>query len=185
MIIAIRAYTGAATVLAGKPAGRQLLATLLGNVYEPTEPTVAFLDFHGIDVVTGSFLREGPVSFRDIVRSKGSNLYPVFANCTAAIVDDLAQLLEDRGDAMLVCDIDSDSSEIPKNTILIGKLDEKQLLTFRLLREHGELDASGLAKIGGETVGPTAWNNRLAALAAKGIVVERSYGRLKRYRLSA
>ena len=34
----------------------------------------------------------------------------------------------------------------------------------------------------GEKVGHTAWNNRLAALAGKGVVVETQHGRAKRYR---
>jgi hypothetical protein len=40
------------------------------------------------------------------------------------------------------------------------------------MREHGE----------SEGVKQTAWNNRLVALAAMGLVVELSEGRAKRYR---
>jgi len=40
------------------------------------------------------------------------------------------------------------------------------------MREHGE----------SEGVKQTAWNNRLAALAGLGLVVELSQGRAKRYR---
>lgn len=183
MIIKLANYAAGSTVLAGKAAGRHLLTSLLADVQEPMGPTVAFLDFWEIEVATGSFLREGPLAFRDVMRSRNSRLYPVFANCTTAIVDDLRQLLEDKGDAALVCEVDA--SETSKNTILVGNLDEKQLLTFQLLQQHGEVDAAALAQISGESVGLTAWNNRLAALAAKGIIIERNVGRLKRFRLSA
>jgi hypothetical protein len=33
-----------------------------------------------------------------------------------------------------------------------------------------------------ETVGSTAWNNRLSSLVALGLIIELSYGRTKRYK---
>lgn len=67
----------------------------------------------------------------------------------------------------------------------IGELDPKQRLTFDLVRKYGETDAGTLMRAYGEEEGTkhaTAWNNRLSALAALGLVVEVSQGRAKRYR---
>jgi hypothetical protein len=68
---------------------------------------------------------------------------------------------------------------------LIGHLDPKQQLTFDLVQRHRETDAGELMReyAGSERVkSPTAWNNRLASLAALGLVVEVSQGRSKRYK---
>ena len=56
---------------------------------------------------------------------------------------------------------------------------------FDLVREVGEADVATLQSLdrSGEAVGHTAWNNRLAALAAKGVLIESQQGRTKRYRL--
>jgi hypothetical protein len=183
MRIPIWQYAGMTTVLAGKAEGRRLLSQLLVAIAEPREPTVAFLDFTGIEVATGSFLREGPLAYRDAMRAANSNLYPIFSNCSTAIIDDLRMLLDDKGDATLVCDL-SDSNE-PTNTNLVGKLDEKQYVTYCLVRKHVEVDAVFLKGLGTDTVGTTAWNNRLAGLAAKALVVETTHGRSKRFRASA
>ncbi len=67
----------------------------------------------------------------------------------------------------------------------LGELDPKQRLTFDLVCEHGETDAGALMRSYGESEGlkhATAWNNRLASLASRGLVIEQSYGRAKRYR---
>jgi hypothetical protein len=67
----------------------------------------------------------------------------------------------------------------------IGELDPKQRLTFDLVHQHGETDAGALMRTYGASEGlkhTTAWNNRLTALAARGLVIEESHGRAKRYR---
>jgi len=72
----------------------------------------------------------------------------------------------------------------PSDPVLLGELEPKQRKTFDLLRSAGEADAASLQGLDGdgETIGHTAWNNRLAGLASKGIVVEFQHGRAKRYR---
>ncbi len=67
----------------------------------------------------------------------------------------------------------------------LGELDPKQRLTFDLVHERGETDAGALMRDFGESEGvkhTTAWNNRLASLAALGLIIEQSQGRSKRYR---
>ncbi len=64
----------------------------------------------------------------------------------------------------------------------LGDLDPKQRVTFDLVCERGETDAAELMRQYGGTKTQTAWNNRLAALAALGLVVEMSQGRAKRYK---
>jgi hypothetical protein len=73
----------------------------------------------------------------------------------------------------------------PVKSWLIGELDPKQKITFDLVHELGEADASKLMEAYGEQEGlkhTTAWNNRLATLAGRGLVIEIRQGRAKRYR---
>lgn len=169
-------------VLSGAPRGKAFLRKLLEVVQEPTAPEAVFLDFDGIATATASFLREGPLEFRRIVRSRGSKLYPLIANASDPVLDDLRLLLEFQNDAILCCDLSG--SEEPSKVRLIGKLEAKQLRTFEIMQERGEVDAVSLARTHGQDgVGTTAWNNRLAALAAKSLAMEFTQGRAKTFRL--
>jgi hypothetical protein len=171
-------------VLSGALRGQDLLAKLLPEVaVEPTLPQPLFLDFTGIDAATASFLRESVLAFRDIVRGRRSTIYPVIANATESVWEDLTELVKSRGGVLLTCQLAQDGTvSDPK---LIGDLDPKQQLTFDLVRQRGETDAVELMRECGanEPVGSTAWNNRLASLVSLGLVIEEmSSGRTKRYR---
>jgi hypothetical protein len=69
--------------------------------------------------------------------------------------------------------------------VLLGKLDDKQEKTLSALVKLKEADAGRLLEQFPEKppISSAAWSNRLASLAAKGIVVERLEGRTKKYRL--
>jgi hypothetical protein len=50
------------------------------------------------------------------------------------------------------------------------------------VRELGAVTAPELAaRFPEENIGPTAWNNRLSGLAAKGLLVERKLGKTKSF----
>jgi len=170
--------------LSGALRGQELLAKLLPEAAaEPPSPQPLFLDFNGIDSATASFLRESVLVFRDMVRSRRSTIYPVIANASELVQEDLKELVRSRGGVLLTCRLaDDDSVSEPG---MIGDLDPKQQLTFDLVRERGQTDAMELMREHGasELVGATAWNNRLSSLAALGLLIEEmSTGRTKRYR---
>jgi hypothetical protein len=171
------------TVCAGAQAGHVVLVKLLSHVTrEPALPEPVFLDFEGVEVATASFLRESVLSFRDLVRKRRSFYYPVVANTNEKTREELLILLDLKGDALLSCDLDKDERDA--NVQLLGRLEGKQQLAFELVEERGETDATQLQIEFGESEGvkQTAWNNRLAALAASGLIVETSQGRAKKYR---
>ena len=111
-----------------------------------------------------------------MIRGRRANLYPVIANAADEVRDELEELLRPRGDVLMTCVLDQ-MDRVSQPT-LIGDLDPKQKVTFDLVRERGETDASELMREYGEREGvkQTAWNNRLAALAALGLVVELTQG---------
>lgn len=175
---------GGGEVLSGALRGRDALRRLLEATRE--EPQVAelvFLDFAEVEVATASFLRESVLAFRDMVRGRRSNLYPVIANANDEVHDELVELVQSRSGVLMACALDDNG--IIADAAPIGELDPKQRLTFDLVRERGETDAGELMRDYGESEGvtrATAWNNRLASLASLGLVIELSEGRAKRYR---
>jgi hypothetical protein len=174
---------GQKDVLAGALNGRKFLAKLQDFAdKEPTEPEAVFLDFAGVAVATASFLRETVLAYRDTVRRRRSNFYPVVANANQVVEEELKVLVTSGADVLMLCDLDE--SNQPREPRLLGKLDPKQRLTFDLVQRCPETDAAELMREhgGNERVKQTAWNNRLSALASLGLVVELSHGRAKRYR---
>ena len=169
-------------VLAGSAEGRAFLAQMVQQTgRDPAEPQAILLDFTGVDVATSSYLREGVVRLRDMLRSRRSNFYPIVANAADTVLEELTMLLHDHGDAMLACVTDGEGR--PQKIEPIGRLEGVQQRMFDLVAEKGEIGAvEAQALFPGETATVTAWNNRLAALAERGLVVELSRGRLKRYR---
>lgn len=185
MKIPMRDLPGAdGNILAGAINGRKALARLLDLTGpEPDQPEKVFLDFEGINVATASFLREAVLGFRDAVRRRRSNFYPVIANANDLVTEELRVLLTSQGGVLTVCSL-AESGQ-PYNPRLVGKLDPKQRLTLDLVKERGIADAAELKREYGSNEKPiaqTAWNNRLTSLAALGLLVEFKEGRAKRYR---
>ena len=169
-------------VLAGARAGRRMLGRLLERVgNDPQEPELLFLDFDGVQVATASFLRESVVEFRDVVRRRWVNCYPVVANANESITEELSVLIKPNRDVLILCSLDQDGW--PRSPRLIGELEPKQRIAFDLVGELGEAGAGELKSADDtEDVTQTAWNNRLAALSRLGLLMEFSQGRSKRYR---
>lgn len=181
MLLSIKTLADDEAILSGTQAGRRLFAKLVASAAAPNEPEPAFLDFAGISVATSSFLRESVVAFRDYARSTLPNLYPVIANAIDAVVEELAFFLRHRADAVWACDLDSAGR--PVNARLLGELDEIQRATFDRVLQLGSTSAPALAAESKEDVGvgPTAWNNRLSNLAARGLLIERRGGKTKTF----
>ncbi len=175
---------GGSEVLAGALNGRAALTNLLSATgKEPETPEPLFIDFSEVEVATASFLRESILAFRDLVRKRRSKLYPVIANANEAVRDELIELARARSEVLMICSLGKDG--VPGPVTQIGDLDEKQKITLELVLKKGETDAGELMRAYGELEGlkhTTAWNNRLAALAMRGLIVEVSHGRAKRYR---
>ena len=184
MVISMSAVSGKRSkVLAGAPNGRAAFAKLLTEaVQEPLVPEPLYLDFADVNIATASYLRESVLQFRDTVRRQRSNFYPVVANANTQVIEELTLLIQASNDILMTCAVDDQGT--PSQATLIGNLDPKQKLTFELVNQKGETDASELMRDHGadETVKQTAWNNRLAALAGLGLIYELSQGRTKRYK---
>jgi len=169
---------GGSEILSGAQMGKQLFAALVAGAKRPDEPEPAFIDFTGIRVATASFLRESVIAFRDYARSTLTTLYPVIANATPPVTEEIAFFLHHRNDALWACDREPNGAI--RNIRLLGELDDTQRATFESVLRLGEATAPALAaNEQGATVGATAWNNRLSSLAALGLLMERRGGKTK------
>lgn len=175
----MQAFAGSG-VLAGALHGQKVFARIVAATDTKSDPEIIFLDFSGVAVATTSFLRESVVGYRNYARSHWSNVYPIVANLGPAVREELEQFLVQQGDALAVCKLNRSSE--PSDVHVLGRLDGKQDLALRAVVQAGEVDAPTLARTHKDPPSPTAWNNRLAALASKGLIIESSTGRGKRYR---
>jgi hypothetical protein len=183
MHLLMTSYSRGSAVLAGSVDGQKVFAQLASATSATTRQSPAelcFLDFAGIDVATASFLRESIVAYRNHARKTWPRIYPVAANMSARVLEELETLLVSTSDAYVVCELDRNQKV--QQPLLIGHLDGKQLVALSAVLQLGETDAPTLARNVDERVAPTAWNNRLGALADKGILIEATSGRNKRYR---
>ncbi|MGX1110212.1 hypothetical protein AB7M47_008595 [Bradyrhizobium elkanii] len=171
-------------VLSGASDGKVSFNAMLGKIIqmEPVEPTPLVIDFGRITVATASYLREAIFNLKAYLRTSNSKLYPVAANAKRAVLEELAVIAEARNENLLVADISADGKV--ENQQVIGQLDPKQASTFERVTSRGRTTAGELNKLFGEIDGvsaPTAWNNRLASLAAAGLLLEFTQGRAKFY----
>jgi hypothetical protein len=167
------------TVLAGAADGANTLAKLITLVTKFVVPTTILLDFRKIDVATSSYLREAILGFRDYCRNSRPELYPVICNLGSKVREELDALLRLKGDALVVAE--TDAGGVVTATV-VGKLEEKQRVTLLAVLHAKRVDAVSLSRQDqNENLGPTAWNNRLASLSAKGILRETQTGRAKIY----
>lgn len=169
-------------VLSGAVDGRALLAKLINlTAREPLSPELLILDAVDIELWTSSHMRESLLGIRDSLRRAKSGWYPVLANPNAAVLEEAEHLLDLKRDALLVCET-GPSGEVVACTPT-GRIEPVQQLTFDLVKARGDTSAADLRQFCPHPpVELTAWNNRLSALAERGLVIEESKGRLKRYR---
>ncbi|WP_245262785.1 STAS-like domain-containing protein [Ensifer sp. BR816] len=180
MQISILDLSDGKSILTGSLLGRKVLADLIATVQPEASGKMVFLDFAGVEVATSSFLRECVVGFRDFARSGQANFYPVIANAGLSVVEELDFFARQRGDVFWSCTRDDDGALA--DIKLVGELEPVLRATFELIKGLGEATAPQLAALGkDEAIKPTAWNNRLASLAAKGLVVERRVGKTKSF----
>jgi len=167
-------------LLAGATSGTVLFSKMILELKAVDEPQPLYLDFTGVQA-TASFLRESALALKGYCRNTQSNLYPVVANANNETLDDLELAARQKGDAIIVCTLDTNDSV--GNVRVLGILEEKQKFTLDAVRELKTADAIELSdRYEAEKIGATGWNNRLSNLSMKGLLIEEKKGRGKTYR---
>lgn len=173
---------GVDPILAGRLSGQRAFVSALEQFPELNEPALVLLDFTGVDLATSSYLSEVLVPLRDHLRHRRQPGYAVATNMNEKVREEVEEMLRRSGDAFLACATDP-SGQIT-DVQLCGNLDDKLQETLKLVSRKRETTAAQLHEEtkGVDTIGATAWNNRLATLASKSLVVEILQGRTKKYR---
>jgi hypothetical protein len=168
-------------VLAGSNTGRRMFNSLW-ELAISSKDHLFILDFSGIRVATSSFVREAVIVFRSRAREELPHLYPVLTNLSADVEEELLIVLNQMGEAFWCFNIDKKGG-IRKRRLL-GQLDPKLRETLDLIDEGRGFDAATLWKSTNstESIGVTAWNNRLASLSKQGLVFESKVGKQKFFR---
>lgn len=169
-------------ILAGEFPGKSMYDRLRLQIPSVVDPLPLFLDFTDIEVITGSYIRESICKLKQYCRETNLSVYPVVANASEEVIEDLNLILTALNDAIIACNVD-DSNRV-SNIRVIGVLEEKQRVALDAVAKAKVVDASTLAAKyeSREGIGATGWNNRLAGLVAKGVVIEVRKGRGKFYR---
>jgi hypothetical protein len=169
-------------ILAGRLSGKRAFVSALEQFPEVNEPALVLLDFTGVDLATSSYLSEVLLPLREHLRLRRQPGYTVAANMNEKVREEVEELLRRSGDAFLTCT--TDASGHITDVQLCGKLDDKLQETLKLVNRKRETTAAQLHEESRavDTIGATAWNNRLSSLAAKSLVVEILQGRTKKYR---
>ena len=170
--------SGRERVLAGSENGLRMLGIIIGQGVPRPDVGPCFVDLAQIDVVTASFFRDCILGYRNHARTTVPHLYPVIANASAKVLEEMTGYLEDRGDAVWICRLDRQGTVSQPE--VLGKLDVIQQQTLDVVRKLGRADAPSLAATD-RSIGVTAWNNRLAALAARRLLIEQRSGKTKFY----
>jgi hypothetical protein len=169
-------------ILSGSLAGKRLFTQLVGQTHPTSEVELCFLDFEKVQVATSSFLRDSVVAYRDYVRRQYPTLYPIGVNVNGDVREELHSFLSSQRDAWIICKLDE--WEQASSAAVVGHLEGRASETLMEVIKRGETDAPTLAMASDPegTAAPTVWNNRLAALCEKGILIELNRGRPRRYK---
>jgi hypothetical protein len=171
-------------IASGAQQGRLVLSRLIAQTEPRGVPTVAYLDFDGIEVATSSFLRESVVGFKEYCRKQQPSIYPVVANAGDAVREELQFFLKSQGDAMWACALTSDGAWSQAGVLGRASLDPGQLEAFDAVCARKGKTATELknqADGPDSNIGVTGWNNRLAALSMRGLVIEHKVGKAKSF----
>jgi hypothetical protein len=173
---------GEEPILAGRLTGKRAFVAALEQFPVIAEPALVLLDFRGVGLATSSYLSEVLLPLRDHLRLRRYPGYAIVANLSDKVREEIEEMLRRSGDALLTCS--TDAAGHISDVELCGKLEDKLQETLSLVSRKRETTAAQLHEESRavDAVGATAWNNRLASLAAKSLVVEVLQGRTKKYR---
>ena len=171
-------------VYGGSANGAWLMAQLVERTSTTSACNPVLLDFAGVEVVTTSFLRTSVMAFKSYSQEQGLAL--VVGNLKPQVEEELDYLLRQVGEAIASCRLSPKSNRTSKVQML-GIVEAKEADALKAVASHDEsVSAKSVAVYHGDDVTGgkrfTRWNNSLAALVRKGLLLETTNGRTKLYR---
>lgn len=170
--------TAGSSVLSGAALGVVVQRRVAGML-EAVQSGLCVLDFEGVQCATASFLREAVFGMREILRRDKRPVQVLVANADVSVVEEIVLVARATGSSVVHARYSEAQGLV--EPVVLGDLDDAQRETLTLLLAAGEATASSLAQSRPD-IRTTAWNNRLASLVARGIVIESKRDRHKVFR---
>ncbi|MBX7169275.1 MAG: hypothetical protein K1X74_23280 [Pirellulales bacterium] len=176
MVIAMAEVFG--SKLQGRLLGKKHYARLCELLSDVPPGEIVFLDFSGVDLVTGSWVNAMIVPFFRWAADEGNDVFPVICNAQEGWLDDLTLVADWTHQCYLVA-----TGNAPARTaVLVGSLDPGQRNTLNALLELQEATGAALERLRpDENIKATAWNNRLKDLYDKRLLRRERRGREQVY----
>ena len=159
--------------LAGATLGAQHLHKVAAKI--SCDDEIVILDFTGVESATGSYLKALVFGFLEDPAAKLKGAFPVVTRMNSLVREELVYLTS-LTTYRIVEGLKFHGDEVV-HARLHGELDPALKTTLDVLLRRGAASATELHAKGGESIAITAWNNRLADLYAKRLVMRRRAGK--------
>lgn len=164
--------------LQGKLPGKKHFGRLCELLSGTPSGSVVYLDFEGVELVTGSWVNAMFTPFFQWVSTEETDLFPIICNAQVEWLDELALV----ADWTHCCFIVASGPIPPQKAKLVGPLDSGQRSTLEAVLHFRETTGADLERNNkGEKVKATAWNNRLKDLYSKRLLRREKRGREQHY----
>jgi hypothetical protein len=164
--------------LQGKLPGKKHFGRLCEVLSSAPLGSVVYLDFEGVELVTGSWVNAMFTPFFQWVSSEEIDLFPIICNAQDEWLDELTLVAEWTHRCFVV----AKGSIPPHKGEVVGPLDSGQQSTLEAVLHFREITGADLErKSKGEKVKATAWNNRLRDLYSKRLLRREKRGREQLY----
>jgi hypothetical protein len=163
--------------LQGRLLGRKHFGQACETLADAPPGEVVVLDFRGVDLMTGSWANEMIVPLYKWASDPRNDFFPILHNLKDRWDEEL-QLLADWNQQCYLWVGD----DLPGRARLIGVLDPGYRKTLEAVLRFKQITGAELErKFPDESVGATAWNNRLKDLNTKRLLVRTKRGREQVY----
>ncbi len=164
--------------LQGKLPGKQDYARLCGILMKSAPGSVVYLDFEGVELVSGSWINAALVPLLAWAADDRNDVFPVIGNASDVILDEIALVAKYTH----TCFVIADGRIPPSRAFLLGSLDPGQRSTLEALVELQAATGAELERQKPtEKIKATAWNNRLKDLHEKRLLRRERRGREQVY----
>lgn len=165
--------------LQGRVFGRKHFAQVCEYLANASQGEIVFLDFQGVEHITGSWINSMIVPLFRWSCDGQNNLFPILCNIHMAWLDEFRLIADWNHQCYLLV---SDVKEPPGSAQLIGSLESVQKKSLEVVLQEGRVTGAELErKMPDEHIKATAWNNRLKDLFEKRLVRREKRGREQVY----
>jgi hypothetical protein len=176
MVVPVRREFGRR--LQGKLSGRKHYARLCERLSDAPTGAVVFLDFAGVELVSGSWINAALVPLMAWAGDERNDLFPAICNAPDEMLDELALVARFTHTCFLV----ANGPAPPLRAALVGPLDPGQRATLEAVVDRPKVTGAELERQRPkDRVKATAWNNRLKDLFEKRLLRRERRGREQVY----